>query len=84
MRAFFAGGIVAALKIRGRTRINQPLLRSSGTNALSRISGSCPRSRAVQTFASFLAAQAAGGYDSYFDLVTRDVLELRRPAGAPR
>ena len=38
----------------------------------------------VQTIASFLDAQARGGYDSYYELVTRDVLELRRPAGAPR
>ena len=38
----------------------------------------------VQTMASFLEAQAGGGYASYYELVTRDVLELRRPAGAPR
>jgi len=38
----------------------------------------------LQTFTSFLDAVAAGGYQSYFELVTRDVLDLRRPAGVPR
>jgi hypothetical protein len=38
----------------------------------------------LQTIASFLDGQARGGYDSYYDLVTRDVLELRRPAASPR
>jgi hypothetical protein len=38
----------------------------------------------LQTFTSFLSGWAAGGYDSYFTLVTRDVLDLRHPAGAPR
>jgi hypothetical protein len=40
----------------------------------------------MQTVKSFLDAEAAGGYQSYFELVTKDVLELQalRPTGTPR
>jgi hypothetical protein len=31
----------------------------------------------MQTVASFLATEASGGYQSYYELVTRDVLDLR-------
>jgi hypothetical protein len=38
----------------------------------------------LQAVTSFLDAQARGGYDSYFELVTRDVLDPRDAAPVPR